>query len=67
MSNKKKLWALAVILISLPQMHGVGLSPMLAQMAAAFPEASDTRIQFIGTLPALAVLITNSDSCSTVL
>ncbi len=59
MSDKKKLWALAVILISLPQMHGVGLSPMLAQMAAAFPEASDTKIQFIGTLPALLVLITN--------
>lgn len=59
MSNKKKFWALAVILISLPQMHGVGLSPMLAQMAAAFPEASDTTIQFVGTMPALLVLITN--------
>ncbi|MBR2122853.1 MAG: MFS transporter [Lachnospiraceae bacterium] len=58
MSNKKKLWALAVIMISLLQMHGVGMSAMLAQIGKAFPEAPDSKIQFIQTLPALFVLLT---------
>lgn len=55
--KKKNLLKIAIITMSLVQMGTNGIAPILAQIAAAFPQASDTTIQFLMTFPSIFCLI----------
>ncbi len=55
--KSKNLLKIAIITMSLVQMGTNGIAPILAQIAAAFPEASDTGIQFLMTFPSIFCLI----------
>ena len=57
MTNNKNLLKIAIITISLVQMGTNGIAPILAQIGAAFPESSDTQIQFLMTFPSIFCLI----------
>ena len=56
-SKSKNLLKIAIITMSLVQMGTNGIAPILAQIAAAFPSASDTKIQFLMTFPSIFCLI----------
>ena len=55
--KSKNLLKIAIITMSLVQMGTNGIAPILAQIAAAFPQASDTTIQFLMTFPSIFCLI----------
>ena len=57
MRNKKWLWKIIMMCTSSLTMAGIGMSPMLAGMAKAFPEASDSAIQFVMTVPSILVIV----------
>lgn len=53
----KNLLKTAIITMSLVQMGTNGIAPILAQISAAFPQASDTAIQFLMTFPSIFCLV----------
>lgn len=55
--KNKNLLKTAIITMSLVQMGTNGIAPILAQIAASFPGASDTQIQFLMTFPSIFCLI----------
>ena len=55
--KSKNLLKIAIITMSLVQMGTNGIAPILSQIAAAFPHASDTTIQFLMTFPSIFCLI----------
>ena len=57
MSGKKTLLKTAIITMSLVQMGTNGIAPILARISAAFPQASDTTIQFLMTFPSIFCLV----------
>ena len=57
MRNNKFLWRVTMMCTSSLTMAGIGMSPMLAGMAKAFPEASDSAIQFVMTMPSIIVIV----------
>ena len=57
MRNKKILWRITLMFTASLQMAGIGMTPMLAGMAKAFPEASDAAIQFVMTVPSIVVIV----------
>ena len=56
-TQKKNLLKIAIITMSFVQMGTNGIAPILAQIAAAFPDASATRVQFLMTFPSIFCLI----------
>lgn len=54
---KKRMIAVTVLLLSLMQMAPTGLSPMIAGVSEAFPEASAESVQFLMTMPGIFVLV----------
>ena len=55
--RQKNLLKAAILTMSFVQMGTNGIAPILAQIAAAFPDASATRIQFLMTFPSIFCLI----------
>lgn len=55
--NSKAALKAAIITMSFVQMGTNGISPILAQIAAAFPEASSTSVQFLMTFPSIFVIV----------
>ena len=47
----------AILTVSLVQLGTNGIGPILARISAAFPEASDTTIQFLMTFPILFTMV----------
>ncbi len=56
-TKQKNLLKIAIITMSFVQMGTNGIAPILAQIAAAFPDASATRVQFLMTFPSIFCLI----------
>ena len=56
-TKQKNLLKIAILTMSFVQMGTNGIAPILAQIAAAFPEASATRVQFLMTFPSIFCLI----------
>lgn len=50
---------LAIYLVAFLQMGGAGLSPVMAALGNAFPNAGPSRIQLVMTIPSLFVVLTN--------
>lgn len=57
--KKDKNYAAALCLITLLQMGGVGLAPVLADMGRAYPQYPATMIQIVSSLPSMFVALTN--------
>jgi len=55
--KNKNLLKTAIITMSLVQMGTNGIAPILARISTAFPEASDTQIQFLMTFPSIFCLV----------
>lgn len=53
----KKLLKIAILAVSMLQMAFLGLSPVLAEIAKAFPDASDSTVQTIVTFPSIIVIV----------
>lgn len=56
-TKQKNLLKIAILTMSFVQMGTNGIAPILAQIAAAFPDASATRVQFLMTFPSIFCLI----------
>lgn len=56
-TTQKNLLKIAILTMSFVQMGTNGIAPILAQIAAAFPSASPTSIQFLMTFPSIFCLI----------
>jgi len=55
-NKNNKMIAVTVLLLSMMQMAPTGLSPMLAGVSKAFPEASAQNVQFLMTMPGIFVV-----------
>lgn len=55
--RNEKLIIAAILAVSVMQMGANGISPILADLAEAFPQASDSVIQFLMTFPGLMVIV----------
>lgn len=55
--KKTTLLKTAILTMSLVQMGTNGIAPILAQISGAFPQASDTAIQFLMTFPSIFCLL----------
>jgi len=55
--KERNLLKIAILTMSLVQLGTNGIGPILAQISGAFPEASDTTIQFLMTFPILFTMI----------
>ena len=56
-SPSKNLTKTAILTMSFVQMGTNGIAPILAQIAAAFPEASPSQVQFLMTFPSIFCMI----------
>lgn len=60
MNRRQRFWNIAAIYaVGFLQMGGAGMSPVLAELGKAFPQASTTAIQFVSTIPSVFVVLTN--------
>lgn len=55
--NSSALFKIAILTMSMVQNGTNGISPILAQIAAAFPDASNTSIQFLMTFPSIFCMV----------